>query len=99
MKSFFTAALCFLLASLFFLPTWAAAGKAYIWHDKDGKVHFSDQPPQPEQTGGDIEEREFKEAPRAEPESIAISDNPIEHAGSEHLSVDQPEGRRFRIFY
>jgi len=80
MKTPFTKVFCLLLAGVFFLPAWTAAGKAYIWHDKDGKVHFSDRPPQPEQTGGDVEEREFKEAPRTEPKPIAISDNPIEHA-------------------
>jgi hypothetical protein len=63
-----------------FLWAGATAGKAYIWHDKDGNVHFSDRPPQPDETGGDIEEREFKEAPKPEPKPIAISDNPIEHA-------------------
>ncbi len=71
---------CFLLAGLFFLPVWAAAGKAYIWHDKDGKVHFSDRPPTPDETGGEIEEREFKEAPRPEPKALVLSGNPIEHA-------------------
>ncbi len=80
MKTIFTAILWLLLASAFLLWSGATAGKAYIWHDKDGKVHFSDQPPQPDETGGDIEEREFKEAPRTEPKPIAISDNPIEHA-------------------
>jgi len=58
----------------------ASAGKAYIWHDKDGNVHFSDRPPAPEEAGEDIEEREFKEAPRPEPQPITVSDNPIEHA-------------------
>ena len=74
------AVFCMALISVCFLWSGATAGKAYIWHDKDGGVHFSDQPPPPDEAGGHIEEREFKEAPRPEPKPVTLSDNPIEHA-------------------
>jgi len=80
MKRHAMAILCMLLGSVCLLWAGATAGKAYIWHDKDGGVHFSDQPPPPDEAGGDIEEREFKEAPRPEPKPVTVSDNPIEHA-------------------
>jgi len=76
----FVAIFCLLLAGDCFLSAGATAGKAYIWHDKDGNVHFSDRAPHPDQGGRDIEERQFKEAPRPEAKPITISDNPIEHA-------------------
>ncbi len=78
----FVAIFCMLLAGDLFLSAGAAAGKAYIWRDKDGNVHFSDRAPHPDQAGGEIEERKFKEAPRPEAKPITISDNPIEHAVS-----------------
>ncbi|EFK06013.1 trypsin [delta proteobacterium NaphS2] len=81
MKRHFIPVFCMLLAGVLFLRGAAVtAGKAYIWHDRDGNVHFSDQPPPPDQSGGDIEERHFKEAPEANPKAVVISDNPIEHA-------------------
>ncbi len=80
MKRHFVAIFCLLLVGVFSLSSKATAGKAYIWHDKDGNVHFSDRPPRPDQAGSDIEEREFKEAPRPETKPISISGNPIEHA-------------------
>lgn len=57
----------------------AFAGKAYIWRDKEGKVHFSDRPPVSEEVGGEVEERKFKEAPLPE-KTIPIARSPIEHA-------------------
>ena len=57
----------------------ALAGKAYIWRDKEGKVHFSDRPPVSEDVGGGVEERKFKEAPILE-KSAPIARSPIEHA-------------------
>lgn len=69
-----------LLTGVSFPSGTVTAGKAYIWHDKDGNVHFSDRPPPAEQTDGEIEERRFKEAPRPETKPVPISDNPIEHA-------------------
>ena len=80
MKRYFITVLCILLGSVCFLSGEVAAGKAYIWHDKDGNVHFSDRLPNPGQAGGEVEERKFKEAPPPEENPIAISDNPIDHA-------------------
>ena len=80
MKRHFMVILCILLGSVCFLSAGATAGKAYIWHDKDGNVHFSDRPPHPDQAGVNVEEREFKEAPPPEENPITISDNPIDHA-------------------
>jgi len=57
----------------------AFAGKAYIWRDKQGGVHFSDRPPVSEETGGEVEERKFKEAPVLE-KTAPIARTPIEHA-------------------
>jgi len=56
------------------------AKKAYIWRDSEGNVHFSDQPPAPEETGGQVEERNFKEAPAPSAESLPVAGNPIDHA-------------------
>ena len=65
---------------LFFLVAGNAfAGKAYIWRDREGKVHFSDRPPVSEEVGGGVEERKFKEAPILE-KSTPIARSPIEHA-------------------
>lgn len=82
MKRHWVAILCMLLAGVCFLWEGATAGKAYIWRDKDGNVHFSDRAPHPDQAGSDVEEREFKEAPRPEGGTVSVSDNPIEHAVS-----------------
>jgi len=57
----------------------AFAGKAYIWRDKQGGVHFSDRPPVSEEVGGEVEERKFKEAPVLE-KTAPIARTPIEHA-------------------
>jgi S1-C subfamily serine protease len=57
----------------------ALAGKAYIWRDKEGKVHFADRPPFSEEIVGEIEERRFKEAPIPE-KRTPIARSPIEHA-------------------
>ncbi len=57
----------------------ALAGKAYIWRDKQGGVHFSDRPPVSEEVGGEVEERKFKAAPILE-KSVPIARSPIEHA-------------------
>ena len=80
MRRHLMAVFCVALISVCFLWAGATAGKAYIWHDKDGNVHFSDRPPPPDEAGGHVEERQFKEAPRPEPKSVTLSDNPIEHA-------------------
>ncbi len=78
MKKYQTAIITFL--ALFSLVTANAfAGKAYIWRDKEGKVHFSDRPPVSEEVGGEIEERKFKEAPIPE-KTTPIARSPIEHA-------------------
>ncbi len=55
--------------------------KVYIWRDSDGQTHFSDSPPGPEEIGGEVEERSFKEP--SPPEQIAppaVARSPIEHA-------------------
>ena len=57
----------------------ASAGKVYIWHDRAGKVHFSDRPPVSEEVGGEIEERKFKEASIPE-NTVPTARSPIEHA-------------------
>lgn len=57
----------------------AFAGKAYIWRDKEGKVHFSDRPPVSEEVGGGVEERRFKETPTPK-KGAPIARSPIEHA-------------------
>ena len=57
----------------------AFAGKAYIWRDKEGNIHFSDHPPVSEEIGGKVEERKFKEAPVLE-RTAPIARSPIEHA-------------------
>ncbi len=57
----------------------AFAGKAYIWKDKEGKIHFSDRPPVSEEVRGEVEERKFKAAPILE-KSVPIARSPIEHA-------------------
>ncbi len=80
MKHLFVAIFCLLLVAVLLPWTNAAGGKAYIWRDKDGNVHFSDRPPPPGQSGGGIEEREFKEAPERETEPTNFSQDPIEHA-------------------
>jgi S1-C subfamily serine protease len=55
------------------------AKKVYIWRDSDGQAHFSDTPPGPEESGGEVEERKFKEAP---PSAVVlpVAGSPIEHA-------------------
>ncbi len=58
----------------------ALAGKAYIWRDREGKIHFSDHPPASEDAGGEIEERKFKEAPPPEETAPVVARTPIEHA-------------------
>lgn len=51
---------------LFFYPSESAA-KLYKWTDENGKVHFSDKPPHPEETVEDVKEYESIED-KAEPE-------------------------------
>jgi S1-C subfamily serine protease len=80
-KHIFHGVLASLLLLLFLCPATALAGKAYIWRDKDGKIHFSSQKPHPTQTGGDIKEREFKEPPAPKKdEEATLPKSPIEHA-------------------
>ena len=62
-----------------FIAVDTLAGKAYIWRDREGKIHFSDHPPISEEAGGEIEERQFKEAPPSE-KTAPVSRSPIEHA-------------------
>jgi len=79
---------CFILLSflaLLFLLVGVAgdgsAGKVYIWHDSNGQVHFSDTPPTPGETGGEVEERKFKEsAPSERPTAPPVAHTPIDHA-------------------
>ena len=68
-----------LLGLFFFVAGDAGAKKVYIWRDSDGQVHFSDSAPAPEEGGGDVEERKFKEAPPPKIETRAAK-TPIEHA-------------------
>lgn len=68
------------LAFFSLIATSVFAGKAYIWRDKEGKVHFSDRPPALEEAGGKVEERKFKEAPSLEKKPPAAARSPIEHA-------------------
>ncbi|MCJ7683240.1 MAG: DUF4124 domain-containing protein, partial [Desulfobacteraceae bacterium] len=79
MKKYKTVSIVLLI--LFSLVTASAlAGKAYIWRDKEGKVHFSDRPPVSEEVGGEVEERKFKEAPPLEETTPLVARSPIEHA-------------------
>ncbi len=69
------------LAVFYALVAEALAGKTYIWRDKEGQIHFSSQRPDPTETGGDVQEKVFKEAPPAEKTEASISPrDPIEHA-------------------
>jgi len=57
------------------------AKKVYIWRDSDGQAHFSDTSPGPEESGGEVEERRFKEAsPPTEETAPVVARSPIEHA-------------------
>jgi len=67
-----------IISSIVPVNTWA--GKAYIWRDKDGQIHFSDRPPPSEEVGGEVEERKFKEAPPPETPAPKVARSPIEHA-------------------
>jgi serine protease Do len=70
-----------LLGILCFFFSEALAGKAYMWRDKDGKIHFSSRKPHPTTTEADVKEREFKEPPP--PEKLELdeaSKSPIDHA-------------------
>ena len=53
--------------------------KVYIWRDAGGQVHFSDNPPTPEESDGGVEERKFKEAPPSDA-VLPVARSPIEHA-------------------
>lgn len=55
------------------------AGKAFIWTDKEGKIHFSGNMPVPEDVGGQVEERSFKE-PSKEKLDPLPSRTPVEHS-------------------
>ena len=78
MTKYRTQILIFLIISTL-LTANVLAGKAYIWRDKEGKIHFSDRPPVTEEVGGEVEERKFKEAPVPE-KTVPIARSPIEHA-------------------
>jgi len=69
-----------IFAFLFTAPTGAWAKKVYVWRDKDGKVHFSDQRPHPTKVQGEIGEKGFKEWPSASEENHGSPRSPIEHA-------------------
>ncbi|MBW2112263.1 MAG: trypsin-like peptidase domain-containing protein [Deltaproteobacteria bacterium] len=58
----------------------APAGKAYIWRDKDGGIHFSDSPPLSDEVGSRIEEREFKEPEGQEKAKAPEARSPVERA-------------------
>ena len=78
-KYIFHGVLASLLLLVFLCPATALAGKAYIWRDKDGEIHFSSQKPPPNRVEGDILEKELKES-SAPKESVRVPRNPIEHA-------------------
>lgn len=74
--------ICTLLALLTLVVFGAMAGKAYIWRDADGQMHFSDRPPPAGEAQEGVEERELKEPPPPPPlagEQEAAR-GPIEHA-------------------
>ena len=76
-----TSVILFILLLLLVSGGYTSAGKAYIWRDKNGGIHFSDRPPGPAETGDVIEEKEFKEPePQVSPEGIPQARSPIEHA-------------------
>jgi len=60
----------------------AVAGKAYIWRDAGGQLHFSDHPPPEGAATKDVQERELKEPPP--PPSLEPihkgNISPLEHA-------------------
>ncbi len=66
--------------SLFVLE--ALAGKAYIWRDQSGQIHFSDQPPAAGEAEEGVEERELKEPPTPAPlKGVGdAAQSPLEHA-------------------
>jgi S1-C subfamily serine protease len=66
------------LAGVFF--TDAAAERVYIWRDKQGTVHRSQNKPLPDQVDGDIEIREYKDLPPPKVKPPPPSRTPIEHA-------------------
>jgi S1-C subfamily serine protease len=70
------------LLSLFSLVAGDAwSKKVYIWRDSDGQVHLSDSSPTSEESGGEVEERKFKEeAPPPEQTVPVVARSPIEHA-------------------
>ncbi len=62
--------------------TEAMAGKAYIWRDADGQIHFSDRPPAAGEAETGVEERKLKEPPPPPKLKTGVSaeKNPLEHA-------------------
>ncbi|MCP4665919.1 MAG: DUF4124 domain-containing protein, partial [Deltaproteobacteria bacterium] len=74
----------FFLALLLGLPwaffTDAAAERVYIWRDKQGTVHRSQERPSPDQVDGDIEIKEYQDLPPPEEKAPPPSRTPIEHA-------------------
>lgn len=68
------------LFSLFIIE--AMAGKAYIWRDENGQLHFSDHPPASGEASTPVDEREMKKPPSPPPSEDLNkpSGNPIEHA-------------------
>ncbi|MDZ7699088.1 MAG: trypsin-like peptidase domain-containing protein [Deltaproteobacteria bacterium] len=78
----FSPIICPLLALLTLLVFEAVAGKAYIWRDADGQMHFSDRPPPGGAAEKGVEERDLKEPPPPPPlKNIEkASKNPLEHA-------------------
>ena len=72
--------LALLLGLPWFIFTDAAAERVYIWRDKQGNVHRSQERPLPGQVDGDIEIRELKDLPPPKKKEPPPSRTPIEHA-------------------
>jgi S1-C subfamily serine protease len=80
---FKTCGILFLLLLLglpWFMFTDAAAERVYIWRDKQGNVHRSQQRPLSDQVDGKIEIRELKDFPPPEKKEPPPSRTPLEHA-------------------
>ncbi|MCF8083334.1 MAG: trypsin-like peptidase domain-containing protein [Deltaproteobacteria bacterium] len=74
--------ICMVSAMLSLFVLEALAGKAYIWRDPNGQVHFSDSPPAAGEAEQGVEERELKEPPTPAPLKGTRNPpmSPIEHA-------------------
>ena len=78
--SSFLILLCGAVALSYLILQSAMAEKGYVWRDKEGKIHFSDTKPDPDEVGEEIEQRKFVDSPSAPRKKAPPSRNPIEHA-------------------